>query len=72
MGCSGKTSWRRLGTWQAAGVWAALHRVMMEQLQDADALNWSRADLDRRSLPAKRMARPVRKWLWIRWSEQSA
>ncbi len=21
---------------------------------------------------AKRMARPVRKWLWIRWSEQSA
>lgn len=25
MGCSGKTGWRRLGAWQAAGVWAALH-----------------------------------------------
>ena len=40
VGCSGKTSWRRLGTWQAAGVWAALHRAMLEQLQDADGLNW--------------------------------
>jgi transposase len=56
MGCSGKTSWRRLGAWQAAGVWAALHRVMLEQLQDADALDWSRAALDSASLPAKRGA----------------
>lgn len=45
IGCSGKTSWRRLGAWQAAGVWAALHRVMLERLQDADALDWSRAAL---------------------------
>ena len=56
VGCSGKTSWRRLGTWQAAGVWAALHRVMLEQLQDADALDWSRAALDSASLPAKKGA----------------
>ena len=55
VGCSGKTSWR-LGTWQAAGVWAALHRVMLEQLQDADALDWSRAALDSASLPAKKGA----------------
>ena len=57
IGCSGKTSWRRLGVWQAAGVWAALHRAMLEQLQDADALDWSRAALDSASLPAKRGAR---------------
>lgn len=56
VGCSGKTSWRRLGDWQAAGVWAALHRVMLEQLQDGDALDWSRAALDSASLPAKKGA----------------
>ena len=61
LGCSGKTSWRRLGTWQAAGVWAALHRVLLERLHDADALDWSRAALDSTSVPAKRGARrPVR------------
>ena len=61
VGCSGKTSWRRLGIWQAAGVWAALHRVMLERLQDADALDWSRAALDSASLPAKKGApRPGR------------
>ena len=54
LGCSGKTSWRRLGAWQAAGVWAALHRVLLERLQDADALDWSRAALDSSSVPAKR------------------
>ncbi|MDR7036661.1 transposase [Methylobacterium sp. BE186] len=56
VGCSGKRSWRRLGTWQAAGVWAALHRVMLKHLQDADALDWSRAALDSASLPAKKGA----------------
>lgn len=35
-------------------VWAALHRALLEQLQDADALDWSRAALDIASLPAKR------------------
>lgn len=56
IGCSGKTSWRRLEAWQAAGVWAALHRAMLERLQDADALDWSRAALDGASLPAKKGA----------------
>ena len=56
VGCSGKTSWRRLGAWQAAGVWAALHRVLLEQLQDVDALDWSRAVRDSASLPAKKGA----------------
>ena len=29
--CNGKTSWR-LRTWQDAGVWTALHRVLLEQV----------------------------------------
>ena len=54
LGCCGKTCWRRLGEWHAAGVWARLHRVLLERLQDAGALDWSRAALDSASLPAKR------------------
>jgi transposase len=57
LGCSGKTSWRRLGAWHAAGVWAALHRVLLERLQHADALDWSRAALDSASVPAKKGVR---------------
>ena len=54
MGCgSGMTCWRRLRDWQAAGVWARLHRVLLERLQAADQLDWSRAALDSASVPAK-------------------
>ena len=54
LGCCGKTCWRRLGEWHAAGVWSRLHRTLLERLQDAGALDWSRAALDSASLPAKR------------------
>lgn len=57
LGCCGKTCWRRLGEWHAVGVWARLHRVLLERLQDAGALDWSRAALDSASLPVKREAR---------------
>ena len=57
LGCCGKTCWRRLGEWHAAGVWARLHRILLERLQDAGALDWSRAALDSASLPAKRGAK---------------
>jgi hypothetical protein len=53
LGCCGKPCWRRLGEWHAAGVWARLHRVWLERLQIAGALDWSRAALDSASLPAK-------------------
>ena len=57
-GCGGKTCWRRLRDWHAAGVWAALHRALLERLQhDAGALDWSRAAPDRASVPAKKGAR---------------
>lgn len=57
IGCSGMTCWRRLRDWQAAGVWEALHRVLLERLNDADRLDWSRASLDSASIAAKRGAK---------------
>lgn len=57
LGCCGKTCWRRLGEWQAAGVWARLHRVMLQRLNDAGQLDWGRAALDSASLAAKKGAR---------------
>ena len=55
MGCgSGMTCWRRLHDWQQAGIWAALHRVLLERLEAAGQLDWSRAALDSTSVPAKK------------------
>lgn len=62
MGCgSGMTCWRRLRDWQAAGVWARLHRVLLDRLEAAGRIRWDRAALDSSTVPAKRGARrPVR------------
>ena len=61
LGCSGMTCWRRLRDWHEAGVWAGLHRVLLERLSDAGHLDWSRASLDSASVPAKKGAlRPAR------------
>ena len=65
MGCgSGVTCWRRLRDWQQAGVWDRLHRTLLDRLGRADRLDWSRASLDSRSVPAKRGAKspaPIRR-----------
>ena len=53
-GCCGKTCWRRLRDWHAAGVWSALHRALLERLHGAGQLDWGRAALDSASLAAKR------------------
>ena len=54
MGCgSGMTCWRRLRDWQAAGVWSRLHRVLLDRLGAANAIDWGRCSLDRVSVPAK-------------------
>lgn len=59
MGCgSGMTCWRRLRDWQQAGVWAALHRTLLERLEAAGQLDWSRASLDSASVPAKKGGLP--------------
>jgi transposase len=47
MGCgSGMTCWRRLRDWQQAGVWQALHEVLLARLNGADEIDWSRAIVD--------------------------
>jgi len=53
MGCgSGMTCWRRLRDWQAAGVWEKMHCVLLQQLEDAKQLDWSRAVVDSTSVRA--------------------
>ena len=47
MGCgSGMSCWRRLRDWHEAGVWAELHRVLLERLHSAGQIDWRRAALD--------------------------
>lgn len=54
MGCgSGMSCWRRLRDWQEAGVWAALHRLLLDRLHAAGQIDWRRASLDSASVPAK-------------------
>lgn len=62
MGCgSGMTCWRRLRDWHKDGVWRRVHRKLLDKLGQADRIDWSRAALDTRLLPAKRGAwAPVR------------
>lgn len=58
MGCgSGMTCWRRLHEWHRAGVWERLHRVLLDRLGYANAINWDRAAVDSASVPAKRGGR---------------
>ena len=53
MGCgSGMTCWRRLRDWQRAGVWTRVHQALLERLQQAGQLDWSRASLDASSVRA--------------------
>ncbi len=57
LGCgSGSTCWRRLRDWQAAGVWHALHRAILDRLGALGALDWSRVSVDSASLRAKKGA----------------
>lgn len=53
MGCgSGMTCWRRLRDWQRAGVWRKLHRVLLNRLNAAEKIDWSRAVVDSASVRA--------------------
>lgn len=53
MGCGcGMTCWRRLVAWQKAGVWDKLHHILLEELQKADRIDWSRAIVDSAALKA--------------------
>ena len=40
------TCWRRLRDWYQTGVWRWPHRVLLEELAQADRIDWDRAALD--------------------------
>ena len=61
---SGVSCWRRLGEWQAAGVWDRLHAEMLRRLHEAGRIDWSRACLDSASVPAKKGARRRARARW--------
>jgi transposase len=44
-GC-GKTCKHYLQTWQESGVWQRLHQILLEELQAADQIDWSRGVAD--------------------------
>jgi transposase len=49
---SGMTCWRRLHEWQEAGVWQAIHAVLLARLNAAGQIDWSRAVVDSSSIRA--------------------
>ncbi len=53
---AGHTAWRRLRAWQAAGVWDRLHRLVLDELSEAQLIDWSRGCIDSVSVRAKRGA----------------
>ena len=59
---SGVTCWRRLREWQQAGVWERLHRLLLDELNAAGEIDWSRAVADashiRALLGGRRLALP--------------
>jgi transposase len=50
VGCSGVTCWRRVRDWTEAGVWPALHELLLAELRAE-----GRLDLDRCSVDASRV-----------------
>jgi transposase len=52
MGCCGMTLWNRLDEWRKAGVWDALHRLLLDKLRGADAIDFSRVVVDSASVRA--------------------
>ena len=55
MGCgSGSTCWRRLASWQRAGVWRRLHAALLAELRRRGQLDLARAIVDSSSVRALR------------------
>lgn len=52
MGCSGMTLLNRLRQWQRAGVWDAMHRLMLDRLRAAGKIDFSRVVVDSSSVRA--------------------
>lgn len=56
------TCWRRLRDWQDAGLWDKIHRHMLDRLNLAGQINWSRASVEAPSNTGKtqKVLRPLR------------
>jgi len=47
MGCgSGMSCLNYLKAWQQTGVWVSLHQVLLQELEDADKIDWQRGAVD--------------------------
>ena len=46
VGCSGVTCWRRLRDWTEAGVWPALHELLLAELRATGGLDLDRCAVD--------------------------
>jgi transposase len=53
-GVSHQTAHRRFTEWSEAGLWAKLHRAVLDRLGAAGDIDWSRAIVDAASLRAKK------------------
>lgn len=51
---SATTAWRRLKTWEEAGVWENIWRAVLASLEAQDKLEWAQAFLDGSFVPAKK------------------
>src|SRR5271154_7478252 len=54
---SGVTAWRRMRSWQEAGVWSRLHSVIMRRLRANGMIDLHRAIVDSTSIRAKKGAK---------------
>src|SRR5215218_9300518 len=52
MGCCGMTLWNGLDEWRKAGVWDALHRLLLDKLRGPDAIDFFRVVVDSSSVRA--------------------
>jgi transposase len=53
LGCgSGMSCWRRLRDWQLAGVWEKVWHTLLDELGQADGIDWSAASIDSCSVRA--------------------
>jgi transposase len=53
-GVSHQTAHRRFTEWSEAGLWAKLHRAVLDHLGAAGEIDWSRAIVDGASLRSKK------------------
>ncbi|ATO84255.1 transposase [Actinoplanes sp. SE50] len=51
---SGMTCWRRLQRWAEAGVFDQVHQILLDKLNAANRIDWSRAAIDASHIDAKK------------------